>query len=118
MHSLAIDVLLGIVIFACWLGVLGMLRMRRPVQALHYLTLPATIGVIALTIAVVVESGASPVSFKTALIAIILLAINSVVTHATARAFRTREVGHWEPCAGDSIESVASKHHPQEEQRS
>jgi hypothetical protein len=35
-----------------------------------------------------------------------LLAVNSVVTHATARAFRTREIGHWQPRDGDNIEFV------------
>lgn len=118
MHSAAIDVLLGIVVLACWLGVLGMLRMRHPLQALHYLTLPATVGVIALAIAVFVETGASPTAFKTVLIAIVLLAINSVVTHATARAFRTRELGHWEPRTGDPIEFVPSTHHPRQESES
>ena len=32
--------------------------------------------------------------------------INSVGTHATARAFRARELGHWEPRDGDPIEFV------------
>ena len=116
--SICIDVLLGIVVVACWIGIFGMLRMREPMQALHYLTLPATVGVIALTIAVFLESGASATAFKTLLIAGILLAINSVVTHATARAFRTRELGHWEPRGGDPIEFVSSTHHLQEEDAS
>ncbi len=108
-HSIVINVLLGFIVLACWLGVIGMLRMREPMQALHYLTLSATIGVIALTIAVFLESGVSSTAFKTFLIAIVLLAINSVVTHATARAFRTRQLGHWEPRNGDPIEFVKNQ---------
>jgi multisubunit Na+/H+ antiporter MnhG subunit len=111
-HAIVVDSLLGITVAACWLGVVGMLRMRTPTQALHYLTLPATAGIFALTIAVFVESGVSSTAFKTLLIAFILLAINSVVTHATARAFRTRQLGHWEPRDGDPIEFVPSTHHP------
>ncbi len=110
-HRIAIDVLLGVVCLACWLGVAGMLRMREPMQALHYLALPATVGMSALTLAVFVENGASATSFKTLLIALILLAINSVVSHATARAFRTRELGHWEPRDGDPIEFVPKRRH-------
>ena len=106
LHALAIDVLLGLVALSCWLGVIGMLRMPQPTQAMHYLTLPATAGIFALTVAVFLEAGFSSTSFKTLLIAFILLAINSVVTHATARAFRTRELGHWEPRNGDPIEFV------------
>jgi monovalent cation/proton antiporter MnhG/PhaG subunit len=99
-------VLLGIVVLTCWLGAVGMIRMREPMQALHYLSLPATAGAIVLTIAVFVSQGSGQASWKTLFIAFILLATNSVVTHATARAFRTRELGHWEPCDGDPIEFV------------
>lgn len=104
-HPIAESILLGIVVLASWLGVLGMLRMREPTQALHYLSLPA-VGAIALTIAVFVETGPSQASWKTLAICFMLLAVNSVVTHATARAFRTRELGHWEPLDGDPIEFV------------
>ncbi len=106
LHAILLDVLLSFTVLACWIGVLGMLRMKTPTQAMHYLALPAAIGMIALTIAVFVETGASSTSFKTLLVAIVLLAINSVVTHATARAFRTRELGHWQPRDGDPIEFV------------
>ena len=112
LHSIAIGLLLGLVALACWLGVIGMLRMRTPTQALHYLTLPAIVGTSALLLAVFVETGLSSTTLKTLLIAIILVAINSVVTHATARAFRTRQLGHWEPRDGDPIEFVPSTHHP------
>ena len=102
-HPIAESILLGIVVISAWLGVLGMLRMREPTQALHYLSLPA-IGGFALTIGVFVETGPSQASWKTLAICFMLLAVNSVVTHASARAFRTRELGHWEPRDGDPIE--------------
>jgi hypothetical protein len=35
-----------------------------------------------------------------------VLGINAVVGHATGRAFRARELGHWEPRDGDPIEFV------------
>ena len=108
-HAVLLDGLLGLVVLACWLGVLGMLRMREPMQALHYLTLPATAGIIALTLAVFLETGASATTLKTLLIALILLGINSVVSHATARAFRTRQLGHWQPQDGDPVEFVRAR---------
>jgi multisubunit Na+/H+ antiporter MnhG subunit len=104
-HPIAEAVLLALVVLLCWLGAIGMLRMNDPTQALHYLTLPA-VGAVILTIAVFVETGNSSAAWKTVLISFMLLAVNSVVTHATARAFRTRELGHWEPRAGDPIEFV------------
>ena len=104
-HPIGEAILLGIVVLCAWLGVLGMLRMKEPTQSLHYLSLPA-VGGIALTVAVFLETGSSQASWKMALISVMLLAVNSVVTHATARAFRTRELGHWEPRNGDPIEFV------------
>ena len=98
--------LLGLVVLSCWLGALGMVRMREPMQSLHYLSLPACFGSIALVIAVFLRTGNSQASWKTVIICVVLLAINSVVTHATARAFRTRDLGHWQPRPGDGVERV------------
>ena len=99
-------VLLGAIVLLCWLGVLGMWRMKEPMQALHYLSLPATAGAILLTLAVLISQGAGQAFWKALLVTAILLATNSVVTHATARAFRARELGHWEPIDGDPMEMV------------
>ncbi|HEV2576021.1 MAG TPA: monovalent cation/H(+) antiporter subunit G [Acidobacteriaceae bacterium] len=98
-------ILLAIVVLLCWLGCAGMLRMREPTQSLHYLALPA-MGTVALTAAVFVSTGNSSAAWKTLFISITLLAINSVVAHATARAFRIRKLGHWEPRDGDRVEFV------------
>ncbi len=114
LHAIAIDLLLGLTVLSCWIGVIGMLRMRNPYEALHFLAVPATIGVSSLTVAVFVEAGFGSTFLKVSLIAGVIMAINSVVAHATARAFRTREVGHWEPLDGDALEWVPSTHHPEE----
>jgi monovalent cation/proton antiporter MnhG/PhaG subunit len=99
-------VLLTLMVLLCWLGVLGMWRMKKPVQALHYLSLPATAGGALLAIAVLISQGVGQAFWKALLIALILLASNSVVNHATARAFRARDLGHWEPLDGDPMEVV------------
>lgn len=99
-------VLLALVALLCWLGALGMWRMKEPTQALHYLSLPATAGAGLLTIAVLISQGVGQTFWKVLLINMILLASNSVVTHATARAFRGRELGHWQPLDGDPMEMV------------
>ena len=113
-HSILIDVLLGSAVVACWLGVIGMLRMPHPTQALQYLQLPG-VGMFAATIAIFLKTGPTSTAFKTLLIAIVLMGINSVVTHATARAFRVRHLGHWQPLDGDPIEFVPSSHHPEKQ---
>ena len=98
--------LLGAVVLLCWLGVLGMWRMKEPMQALQYLSLPATAGATLLAIAVLMSQGLGQAFWKVLLITATLLASNSVVTHATARAFRARDIGHWEPMDGDPMEIV------------
>lgn len=100
-HRIVIDVLLGVTGVSCWIGVLGIVRMRDPYQALHYLGVPAIVGIGALTLAMFVQTGGSQASWKSLLILGIFVASNSVGTHAAARAFRAREKGHWEPEPGD-----------------
>lgn len=104
-----IDALLALTVVSCWLGVIGMWRMKMPVQALHYLSLPAAFASIIMTIAVVCQTGASEATAKCIAIAVVLIAINSVVTHASARAFRVRRIGHWEPRLSDDIEFMERK---------
>jgi len=98
------NALLILVVLFCWLGVLGMWRMKEPMQALHYLSLPATAAAVLLTVAVLLAQGVCQAFWKVLLIAMILWAFNSVVTHATARAFRARQLGHWQPLDGDPME--------------
>lgn len=107
---LVIDALLAFTAASCWLGALGMLRMRDPYQALHYLGVPGIVGVGSLTLAVFLQTGWSQASWKSVIILIVLVAANSVGTHAAARAFRQREKGHWEPHPDDpEIEFLGSR---------
>jgi multisubunit Na+/H+ antiporter MnhG subunit len=105
-HAIFENVLLSVVVLSCWLGVIGMWVMPQPIQALHYLALPASAGMMALIVAVWLVEGNTQASWKALLIGAVLLGINSVVAHATARAFRSRELGHWEPLEGDLVEFV------------
>jgi monovalent cation/proton antiporter MnhG/PhaG subunit len=101
-HAISVNVLLGITAIACWLGALGMVRMRDPFQALHYMSYPAILGMGALTIAIFIQTGWGPAGWKCGIILCILIASNSVGTHAAARAFRQRQKGHWQPKPEDA----------------
>lgn len=103
------NVLLGAIVVSCWLGCIGMLRMRDPTQALHYLSFPAGVAAVLLPFAFFCVSGWSIATLKAAIIALLLLSSNSVVTQATARAIRVRALGHWEPKDEDGIEYVQEK---------
>lgn len=109
-HSIAVDSLLALTAVGCWIGVIGMIRMRNAHQALHYLGVPAILGGGAVTLAVLVQTGWSQATWKCGILFLLLLASNSVGTHAAARAFRQREKGHWEPLPDDSeIEFLGGK---------
>lgn len=105
-HPIGEAICLGVLVLSCWLGVLGMWRMETPTQALHYLALPAIFGGVALAVGAFLELGANQVFGKTVFIVLVMLGINVVISHASARAFRARELGHWEPRDGDPIEFV------------
>ncbi|HEY1766540.1 MAG TPA: monovalent cation/H(+) antiporter subunit G [Terracidiphilus sp.] len=100
------NVLLAAIVASCWLGCAGMLRMREPTQAMQYLSLPAGVGGVLLPAAFLCVSGWSVATLKAALVTVLLLAANSIVTHATVRAIRVRKIGHWEPREGDRIEFI------------
>ena len=106
MRTVAVDVLLGLTVVCVWLGCMGMVRVRRPIQGLHFVGLPGAMGTMLLSAAMFLQEGSTVLSWKTLLIAIVMLGINSVVAHATARAFRVREVGHWEHRRGDDVELI------------
>ncbi len=117
LHHPALEIaLLVLIVAACWIGVVGMWRMREPMQALHYMSIPASVCGVALTLAAFLETGSSQIAWKTVVVALLLFGINSVGTHAAARAFRARELGHWEPRDGDPIELVRDDGERGEEQ--
>lgn len=96
--------LLAVIVAACWLGCIGMLRMREPTQQLHFISLAGGIGGAVLPFAFLCAAGWSIATLKAALVALFLIAANSVVAHASARAFRARKLGHWEPREDEGVE--------------
>ena len=106
MTSMIQNVLLAAIVISCWLGCIGMMRMKEPTQALHYLSFPAAVAAVLLPFAFWCVSGWSVATLKAALIALLLLGSNSIVTHATARAIRVRALKHWEPREGDGVEFI------------
>ena len=79
------------------LGAIGVWLMRDPWQRLHYITLPAVFSSLLVTIAVFLHDPQKQAGGKVALAALVLVAMNSVVTHATARAAWVSEHGSWPP---------------------
>jgi len=88
-------VLLGVGIAAVLLSCVGVLAMRNVFDKLHFTAPAATVGAFAIALAIVVKEGWSPASLKAVLVFVLLAVTNPVVTHATARAARIRQFGHW-----------------------
>jgi multisubunit Na+/H+ antiporter MnhG subunit len=95
----------AIALMSAWL----MLRMKDEYQMMHFMSAPASISTILITAAIFLQDGAKPESFKALFIIFVLLVMNSVVTHATARAFRIRETrADWRPGEGESVPVLPS----------
>ncbi len=76
--------------FVAVASAIGVLVMRDPFQRLHFVAPAATVSTALITIAVGVGGLRTQAVLKTATIGGLLLAVNGVVTHATARAARLR----------------------------
>ncbi len=103
MKPIAIDVLLAAAVLVTLLSVLGMVRMRDPYQRLHYIAPPASLSAAFITLAIFLQRGFKPESFKALFATLILIGMNSVVTHAAARAFRIAEVADWHPRENEEV---------------
>jgi monovalent cation/proton antiporter MnhG/PhaG subunit len=90
----------GIELLCC----LGLLVMDTVFDRLHYVGPAAALGPIAIAGAVLLEEGISTAGLKAILIAVVLVGIGPVVTHATARAARVRRFGHWQPQPDEHVE--------------
>ena len=92
--TVVIGVLLGAGVAVELLCCVGLLRMNNVFDRLHYLGPAATVGPALITAAVLVRHSSAQACIKAVLLFLMLLVINPVLTHATARAARIREVGH------------------------
>ena len=103
MKTIAIDVLLAAGVLVALVSVLGMMRMRDPVQRMHYIAPPASVSAVLLTIAIFLQDGMKPESFKALATTLVLIGMNTAVTHAAARAFRIADNKDWKPERGEEV---------------
>ena len=103
MKVIAIDALVATAVLVAVLSVLGMLRMRDPYQSMHYISPPAALSSLFITIAIFLQDGLKPESFKALITTVVLIGMNTVVTHAAARAFRMAETKQWHPDPGEEV---------------
>ena len=73
----------------------GLLVMRNFYDRLHYVGPASTLGAFFIGAALVVQNALKQQGVKSILVVLLLVIIGPVLTHATARAARTREFGRW-----------------------
>jgi multisubunit Na+/H+ antiporter MnhG subunit len=108
MKTIVIEVLLASAVLIALASVLAMLRMRDPYQKMHFLAPPASLSAAFITIAIFLQRGLKPESFKALFVMLTLIGMNTVVTHAAARALRIAEVKDWRPKPGEEVPSKRS----------
>jgi multicomponent Na+:H+ antiporter subunit G len=81
----------GVTLASC----IGVLVMRDAYDRLHYTAPATTIAPLAIAAAIMLEERLSAAGIKALLVALALLVTNPVLTHATARAARIRQLGGW-----------------------
>lgn len=93
--QILIDVLLGIGVVSTVLSCIALLVMKDLYEKMHYLSPPATVTIICFTAAVIADKHLSQSGIKALIIMVVLLVMNAVLTHATARAARIRQFRRW-----------------------
>jgi multicomponent Na+:H+ antiporter subunit G len=94
-REVAVAVLLALGVGVELVCCVGVLLMRDAYDKLHYTSPATTIGSLAIAAAVVVDQSLSQAGVKALLVFVALLVTNPVLTHATARAARVRQLGAW-----------------------
>ncbi len=92
---IAVTVLLAIAVIVALICCLGLVLMKDFYERLHYMATVSTISSVCVLAAVVVQEGWGQATLKTIVIVLVLFFMNATLTHATARAARVRQLGHW-----------------------
>ena len=95
--KIAVDILLGLAVVVAILSSIGIAVMRDPYQRLHFISPPASVSALLVTVAIFLGEKQKQAGGKAALVAFLLYFMNAVITHATARAHFVREKGTWPP---------------------
>lgn len=103
MSAVAQAVLLAVGVAAVLVSCVGLLVFPRAADRLHLLGVATSLGSVPVAAAVAVREGLSSTSLKAALVAVLLVVLGPVLSHATGRAARISELGDWRPQPGEEV---------------
>ncbi len=95
-HPIITGTLLAAAVALAIVCSIGLLVMRDAYQRLHFSAPVVTLSMLLIAIAVFIEEPDSQARTKVGLIFVLMLVMNSILNHATARAIRIRQAGRWE----------------------
>lgn len=104
MTDAVVWILLAIGMASFLVTAVGLLLIHDLYERIHYLSPGGIVGVLAIVAAIVVHESLSQAGVKAILIGVALFWMNPVLSHATARAARVRELGHWTPDEKENIQ--------------
>lgn len=84
-------ILICFALLVCVLSALGLLVMKGFYNKLHYLAPPAILGTSAVFLAVLAQEGFNSSALKAALVLLVMVVTNPILTFAAARAKRLRD---------------------------
>jgi multicomponent Na+:H+ antiporter subunit G len=104
LETVVIAVLLTLGVGIAVLSCLGVALTKDPFDRLHFVAPASTLGPIAIAAAIVVRERLAVGGIKSILVALLLVVSSPVLTHATARAARVRQFGHWRALDDELVE--------------
>ncbi len=96
MTSVLVWALVGAAVMLQVASILGLLLARDVFDRLHFTGPASSVAPACVALAVVIDEGPfSQAGLKSVLTALLLVLLNGILVHATARALRVRARGHW-----------------------
>ncbi|HEY5315629.1 MAG TPA: monovalent cation/H(+) antiporter subunit G [Pirellulales bacterium] len=108
-HPLVTGMLLGLAVAIALLSAAGMAVIRNTYQRLHFSALVVSLSGGLIAVAVWIEQADAQARIKVILTVGLLFVMNSILTHATARAVRIRRTGSWDPQPDEHIEPLGQQ---------
>ena len=105
-HPIVVAVLLGIAVAFALICSVGVMVMRDAYQRLHFASVVVAFSSLLIAIAVWMDEKDPQARNKVILTGALLFIMNAVLSVATAKAVRVRQVGHWEPHPEEMIPVV------------
>jgi multisubunit Na+/H+ antiporter MnhG subunit len=104
--SIVIGVLLALAVAIALVAATASAALIDPLERLHMTSLVVSLSAGLIGAAVWLDESDWQARIKAALVVLLLFAMNSILTHATARSVRIRGSGHWGPQSDEEMPIV------------